>query len=491
MSLFFGINIAAKGMMAQQTALDVASHNIANANTKGYSRQRVNLETSPPISGLTNAGQLGSGVDIAEVTRIRDQFLDYQVRRETSSLEKHQAIYETLQLAEAVFMEPSETGFNDKLESFWNNWQELSKTPESSPVRTALKEASISLTDALRQMHGQLSDIKNDIQSQIELKMKDVNSIAERISRLNEQIVNVKMTGQNPNDLMDKRDLALDELAGLGNITVTEHLDANGKATGAIEVKFGGNTIVTADGPQPISSADISSDALTGGSLAGLLQAGGDNGQSDSIQYYLDKLDTLAVGMAKVINDIHRTGTDLNGNAGQDYFVFKDAAGNIIDPALVNWDDPFASGLSAANIYVDPEITENVSVIAAAKEDGISLPGNGDIALQIAQVKDTYLHYDPAGRVLEKESGGDITIGMFYQDMITEMGSAAGEAEKKVDNQQTLVDQMAGRRESVQGVMVDEEVANMVIYQHSFDASAKVISVIDEMLDTIINRLKA
>lgn len=489
MSLFFGINIALKGMMAQQAALDVASHNIANANTPGYSRQRVTLQTSPPISGL-NCGQLGSGVDTAEITRIRDLFLDYQVRKEASSLEKQQVIYEALQMAENVFMEPSPTGFNNKLDTFWNAWQELSRTPDSSPVRTALKEASVSLTDALRQMHGQLTDIKIDAQSQIDLQIREVNSIAERIAVLNQQIVYVQMTGQNPNDLYDKRDLALDELAALGNIAVTDSLDGNGRATGALEVKFGGLDIVAADGPQAISRNDIDSLALTDGSLAGLLQISGDNDQPGSIQYYMAKLDTLAAGIAKTINDLHHTGLDLAGGVGQDYFIFQDAGGNIIDLEAVDWDDPWGSGLGAAGIYVNPAIAGNVSLIAASPAGDLLLEGNGGIALKIAQLKDTWLQYDPHSRML-KNQAGDITIGMFYQNLITDLGSAAGEAEKRVENQQTLVNQIINRRESMQGVSVDEEVANMVIFQHSFDASAKVISIIDQMLDTIIHGLKA
>jgi len=491
MSLFFGINIAAKGMMAQQVAMDVASHNIANANTEGYSRQRVNLATSEPISGLTSAGQLGSGVDVAEITRVRDGFLDYQLRNESSGLEYQTAISDTLSQVETIFMEPSKTGFNEELETFWNNWQELSKTPESSPVRTALKEASISLTDTLRQMHDQLTDINSDIQSQIELKIEDVNSIAERIAVLNKEIVNVKIAGDSPNDLLDARDLALDDLASIGNITITNLQDVNGKYTGAIAVKLGTITIVDGDSANIISSADVNSSTVADGALAGLLQVGGDSNESNTVQFYINKLDTLAVSIAKSINDIHTTGTDLDGNSGENYFVFKDAAGNEIDLSAVDWDNPFASGLGAGNIYINSDIQDDVSKIAASNQGSIFLEGNGDIALQIAGLKDVYLEYDAANQVLQNSTSGDITMGMFYHDMITELGSAASAAEKKVDKQQTLVDQTTNRRESIQGVSADEEMANIVLFQHAFDASAKIISVMDEMLDTIINGLKA
>lgn len=491
MSLFFGINIALKGMMAQQAAMDVASHNIANANTEGYSRQRVNLETSMPISGITSAGQLGSGVTIAEITRVRDGFVDYQLRQETSTLEYYSTISDTLSKVETVFMEPSETGFNAEMENFWSNWQEVANSPGSSPVRTALKEASISLTDTLRQMRQQLTDINNDIQKQIELKTEDLNSLAERIANLNEQIVNVKITGQNPNDFLDSRDLLLDELSALGNITVTDLLDSGGKATGAIAVKIGDLTIVDGDGAHALAATDLNSSNIDDGALAGLLQVGGNSGESNTVAYYINSLDTLAVAIAKSINDLHATGTDLEGNAGGEYFVFKDADGNEIDLSTIDWDDPFAGGLNAGNIYVNPDIQADVSKIAAAYQDGIFLEGNGDIALQIASLKDVYMEYDAANQVLNNSGNGDITLGMFYQNMITSLGSATDAAEKMVKNQQALVDQTANRRESSQGVNTDEEMANIILFQHAFDASAQVISVMDEMLDTIINGMKA
>lgn len=473
MSLFFGINIAVKGMMVQQTALNVASHNIANANTEGYSRQRVNLQASESISGMVNSGQLGSGVDIAEISRVREEFLDYQVRKETANLENHTAIDDTLQLVETIFMEPSETGFNQQLDNFWNAWQELSKTPESSPVRTVLKEAAVSLTDSFRQMSHQLSDIQNDIQGQIQSSIKEVNSIAEDIARLNDKILYVNVSEQNANDLLDKRDLALDRLAALGQISVSHSVDANGKTTGTIEVKLGEFNIVDADGAHPIDITDLNPTVLKEGRLAGLMQAGLDSGKSNSVQFYLDKLNTLALGMAQSINDIHKTAMDLDGILGEDFFVFE------------------GQEASAANIQVNPNIEHNVSKIAAAQADETLLADNGDKARQIADLKDVFMEYDSNSKQLINSGSGNITIGMFYKNMITELGSATSDAGRKVENQQALVEQTMARRESVKGVAEDEEIANVVLFQHAFNASAKIISVIDEMLNTIINGLKA
>lgn len=488
MSLFFGLNIGLKGMMAQQTAMDVASHNIANANTDGYSKQRVNLETSIPISGLTSAGQLGSGVEIAEIDRLEDQFLNYQVRKETSAMENWDAVANTLQQAETVFMEPSDTGFNEVMNKFWSDWQELSKTAESSPIRTSLKESAVSLTDAFRQIYNQLVEIKNDAQNQVNQKIPEINSLSESIAHLNEQIVSVKLTGQNPNDLLDQRDLALEKLAEMANISVKEYDSGAIKVVLGNDIDLADNTIVDGDVYNEIT--DSSSIKIQDGELAGLLSVSGTADSTKTIQYYLDKLDTLAIGMAKAVNDIHSTGKTLDGSQGQEFFVFKDINGNQIDLSAVDWTNPIASGLSAANIYVNPDIENNVSNIAAAQDDGIFLEGNGDTALQIAQLQNAYFNYDSANKVLSKQGTGDMTLGMFYEDMIAELGSASSEAQRMTSNQEALVEQSKTRRESIRGVSLDEEMANIVNYQHAFQASARVISVIDEMLDTVVNELK-
>ena len=480
MSTFMGINTALKGMMAQQTALDVTSNNIANANTDGYTRQRVSMVASSPISGLVTDAQLGSGVDVADVTRIRDTFIDYQIRNETSTLEYESTISDTLSNVESLFMEPSDTGLNEQLDTFWSAWQDVAATPESSPVRTVLKESAVSLTDTIRQISGQLSDIQDDIQSQIDLDIKDVNSISERIAKLNTQIEQSVTRGETPNNFMDARDLLVDKLSALGNITVTNLQDGNGKYTGAVEVKLGDLVIVDETDAIEIDSDDVSSATITDGSLAALLHLGGDEDETDTIQYYINKLNTIAVAIATSVNDIHATGEDLDGASGVDFFVFKDEDGNVITTE---------SDFTAGNIYVNPDIEDNVSKIAASHD--ADLEGNGDIARQIGDLKDTRMTYDSTNEVLENSGTGTITIGDFYQDMITELGSRVSEAKSNISNQQTLVDNLTTKKESNSGVSLDEETANTVLYQHAFSACAQIISVMDEMLDTIIINMKA
>jgi len=487
--IFFGINIAVKGMMAQQAALNVISHNIANANTPGYTRQEMVMETSIPISGgYPGAGQLGSGVEVAEVRRCKDQFIDFQIREETSTKGEMEVIQNNLQELEVVFMEPSETGFSGVINEFWNGWLQLSVSAESSPIRTTVKEAANQLCNSFRHIYTQLSQIKDNTEEQLDLNVLEVNSLANQIASLNRQIVNIKMTGDQPNDLMDQRDAALDQLAALGNISVSYLKDAQGTLTGAIKVQFGDKVIVD---NQDTYSFDPSTDTVENGEIAGLQVIGGNGDSTQSVQYYLDKLDTLAVSMAKNINDIHITGKALDGSGERNFFVFYNDAGELIDLDTVDWNNPLDSGLSAGNIYINPDIEEDVSLIAAAKteDDGSFMQGNGDIANQIQQLKDTTLDYDDASKLLKLSDTGEITFGDYYEDFIAELGSSTQEAERMVTNQEALLTQLTNRKESIAGVSLDEETANMVRFQHAFQANARVISVMDELLDTIINRM--
>ncbi len=489
--LFFGLNIALKGMTAQQTGLEVTAHNIANANTEGYSRQRVNLESSQPISGLvTGGGQLGSGVDVGSITRVRQQYLDTQVRNQTSGLEHQTAVAGTMEQVETVFMEPSDNGLNAQIAEFWNQWQALAADPASTPIRTALQESSATLADTFGQVSRQLTDIQAGLATQIESTVGEINGLAGDIADLNQQIVKVQLAGEIPNDLLDQRDLLLDQLASLGNITVTNRMDGSGKYNGAVDVRLGDLTLVNASGASAINaSSDLSS--VTGGSLGGLQTLAGDGSSSQSVQYYIERLNGLALSIARSVNEVHAAGVDLDGSAGGNYFVFTDADGNNIDLTGVDWSNPGASGLSAANLAVNPEIEADVTRIAAAIPGSILMEGNGDIALQIAALGDAPMAYDSASGLLSAQTGGNYTIASFYQNLVTEIGSTVSSSGRKAETMQALVTQMKNQRESIMGVSLDEESVHMIQYQHAYEACAKVISIIDEMLDTLINGMKA
>ncbi|MDN5344596.1 MAG: flagellar hook-associated protein 1 [Clostridia bacterium] len=234
---FFGFNTALRGMQAQQRGIYTTSHNIANANTDGYTRQRAVLAPTLayPVPAMNHPGgtgwQIGTGVDIRETRRLRDEFLDSQIRRETGSLGQWEQMQDILKQVEIVFNEPSATGFNTLLSQFWASWQELAKNAESSPVRTTVVETANALAEAFRHSAAQLNQIKDDIDQTIDLKVKEVNSLAQQIADLNGQIKNIVAANDQPNDLMDQRDLLLDQLSKIVKVSVEHNDDGTIKVT--------------------------------------------------------------------------------------------------------------------------------------------------------------------------------------------------------------------------------------------------------------------
>lgn len=223
--LFSILNIGTRGMAAQQSAINVTSHNIANANTEGYSRQRAVIETTRPFGmpSMNNAaepGQLGTGSQVEAISRVRDSFLDYQVRVETSKQGQFQARDKYLSQVEGIFNEPSDTGISSLIGKFFDSWQTLANDAQSSNSRTVVIQQSAALADALNHTAKQLQDLKTNTQSEIKDTVFEVNDVLNQIDQLNQQIIGVKVSGEMPNDLMDKRDQLLDTLSAKFNINI-------------------------------------------------------------------------------------------------------------------------------------------------------------------------------------------------------------------------------------------------------------------------------
>lgn len=463
---FFGFNTALRGMQAQQRGIYTTAHNIANANTEGYTRQRVVLATLPayPVPSMNHPGgqgwQIGTGVDSQETRRMRDEFLDTQIRRETGTLGQWEQIQDVLEQVEIVFNEPSDTGLSTLMSQFWAAWQELSKYAESSPVRTTVVETANALAEAFNHSAAQLETIKNDIDQTIELKVKEINSLAQQIADLNGQIKNIVTVGDQPNDLLDQRDLLLDRLGKMIDFTVTT--SSNGTIT--ITLGGGGNLVEEVDGSTTIhklksSGSDVSwveEDTqppltISNGELFGLQKV------KSEVETYLTNLDTLAGKLATAVNNEHKKGVDLSGTGGEDFFVAEDGG-----------------SITAANIQVNPNIQADVTKIAAATAGGG--PGDGSIALAIAQLQHKLI-----------PSLSNATFDDYYKNFTAKLGVDAHEAVRMTTNQGVLVDQLTNRKESISGVSLDEEMANMIQYQRAYEAAARMITTLDAMLDKIIN----
>lgn len=227
MSGLFGIfNIGKSGLMTQQSAINVTSHNISNGNTEGYSRQRATIQTTQPYgtpsmnSGIP-VGQLGTGAEVSAVKRVRDEFLDYKIRKETSISSQYDARNDVLSEVENVFNETSETGISTSMGKFFSAWQDLATTGNDNAKTTVIENTSI-LANSLNQGYDKLQSIKTNTQTTIKDTVFEVNTKLNEIDDLNRQIMSVKVAGMEPNDLLDKRDSLLDELSNKFNITITD-----------------------------------------------------------------------------------------------------------------------------------------------------------------------------------------------------------------------------------------------------------------------------
>ncbi|GFN24187.1 flagellar hook-associated protein FlgK [Thermanaeromonas sp. C210] len=566
---FFGINTALRGLMVHQRALQTTSHNVANASTEGYTRQRVVMvpTLAYPVPAMNRPGgqgwQVGTGVDVQEIRRIRDEFLDSQVRRETGTLGRWEQIKYVLEQVEIVFNEPSDTGLSTLLSQFWASWQELAKNAESSPVRMTVIETAVALAEAFNHSARQLENIKGDIEDAIELKVEEVASLCRQIADLNVQIKNVVAAGDRPNDLLDRRDLLLDRLSKILDFTVEHNSD------GTINIKVGGTSLVEGDRvelPASWNSLTLQVDDAThqakltitvddtgnggstsfeitikGGELLGLGEA------YKLVEGYRKDLDTLAKELAGAVNQIHKEGYGLDGSSQRDFFVPAGGgninAGNISvkdelqeNPMLIAADsngvripeelgsDAVGEGLDPGTKYkilvsgntlelqkstdggtkwtsIGSGVTVNTwdgtttvtlgdnseritfTISSSSPGDGeytVTLsPGDGSNALKIAQLQHQIIQ------------GLGTTFDDYYKNFTARLGVTAHEAGRMVVNQQALVDQLAGRRESISGVALDEEMTYMIQFQRGYEAAARVMTVLDEMLDTLINRMAA
>jgi flagellar hook-associated protein 1 FlgK len=460
MSNVFGIlNTGRTALLTQQKAIDVTGHNIANVNTDGYSRQRVNMETNEPYS--SQPGQTGTGVRAAEIQRIYDRFLGAQINNENQNLGNWETQKGVLERVEIIFDESSGYGLNQAMSEFWNAWQDLANNPSDYAGRAALLAKSETMTATFNNIYSNLEQIQTDIDTSIMGTVKEINSIAERIAGLNQKIALTEVGGQNANDYRDSRDLLLKELSLKINIDSFENSD--GKVTVLVA---GGRPLV-----ENISSWNLSTqpdvdsdfqdiawtdsdghlvditDSISGGKLKGWLEA-----RDVTIPDYLSKLDNLAEGIITEVNDLHKAGLGLNdvSVAGRNFFA----------------------GTTATNMAVDVDDVNNIA--AAGSFDG--LPGGNSNAIEIANLQNAL-----------KMNSDTATFDDYYNSLVSDVGSGVQKATVNFDHQSSMVTHLDNYRESVSGVSLDEEMVNLIKFQHGYNAAARLISVADELLDRVIS----
>ena len=351
---FSTLNTALKALQVQKKSLDVTGHNIANANTEGYSRQRAVQSSTAPYHTVgmgtpTGAGQVGTGVEITEITRMRDQFLDAQINEETQSQGYWDKRYEGLHRIELIFNEPSDSSLGTIMNQFWSSLQDLSNNPEDPAVRETVKQTGLTLADTFHSLNNQLTDYQGALNDDVSTMVDEVNSIASRLADLNIQIVELKGSGKNPNDLLDKRSMLLEDLNKIVNVQSREDERGN------LNVSLGGVALVSDDRVHEIEyDNDVVSFKETGieakidkneagGELGGIIDI-----RDKDINNYLGRLNQLAETFTEEFNTVHQAGYDYNGNIGEDFFV-GDSTGTI----------------NAETINISNDIINDVNKIAA------------------------------------------------------------------------------------------------------------------------------
>jgi flagellar hook-associated protein 1 FlgK len=454
--LFQGLEIAKRALLGHQTSMTTIGHNMANVSTPGYSRQRVELRSAYPIERGNLI--LGNGLDAQYIQHIRDNFLTNQYRRETKSLGEWTYREKALAQIEAFLNEPNEDTLSDYLNEFWNSWLDLSNNPESSAARSAVKTQANLLANAFHSLDGQFKSLREETDRDIVTRVGEINQLTREIASLNQQIVGEELGASRANDLRDQRDYLIDQLSQLVDVNTRE------KASGAAVVMIGAMAVVDGSDSYDLATVDATEDnyirhdivlkgtslrmKISGGELAGLIET-----RDKVIGGYMDKLDDIAEALVTNVNAVHKAGMGLNGSTGLDFF----------DPQKT----------TAGLISVDPLIELDVTRIGASLEGE---PGDNRNALAIAELRNQALL-----------NNGGATINEAYSTFVGNIGIASREAKNFKANYEVLVQQIDNSRQSVQGVSLDEEMANLVKAQHAYEAAARVITSMDQALDTLIS----
>lgn len=479
--LFGSLNSATSGMTSAQTVLQTISHNVANANTDGYSKQKVTLETNNPFN-KSGVGQLGTGVRVSGVIRVVDDAVVEQLRDENSTLAKFESKSDALQQLEAIFNEPSKTGLSNNLSEVFASWTYLGSNPEVATAKTMVVQNSETMTDTMNHMATQLEKLQGNTLKGIEQDVKDFNTKLEQLHSLNKQVSYSISSGQTPNDLLDKQDALLSEMSELAGVEVK--FDEMRQAT----VSIGGQELLTPTSMQKLAVVtevnEDTPDGLEKGSivLAGdhskeiVLTSGSAKGSQEAlaeINHQVDNLNEFARTFATAVNTIHSGGKE-NGelffNLGTD----------------TNY---------AKNISVKAELVKDPEKVNSGKSLEKVVAGDGSRAQAIADLQNTKLNfsnptkieYDETTMTIKDQANGT-SVSNGYNDIVTEIGITKQQSDNMFSSQEDLVQLLDQRRQSISGVSINEEVASMIQHQSAFQANSRMISTISEMLDTLINR---
>ena len=612
---FAGIEIGKRSLMAHSTQIQTAGHNISNADTEGYSRQRVIVKSFEPIyrPDLERAmvpGQIGQGCDVESINRIKDELLESRIVEQKNVESYWETRDKYYSMIESVYNEPNDVSVRTNMDKFWQGWQELSTYPESDAARLAVVVRGQTLTNSIQQQYKSLRGIGDQINGDIEAVVKQVNDLSRQIASVNGEIVRSKGLGDNPNDLMDRRDLLVEKLSSLINVTVTQkdpdefmvHTDGQIIVQGSLARQIETVGQLDNNGYGKLMWSDTKLDAeFHGGTLGALVEL-----RDKDIRTEIQSLNTMALNFADLVNDVHRNAIGKNNTTGLDFFVQHDFVENVngnydrngdgvedtsyifrmtgtnalkmqeqiglsgtmtingasgnIDVAYFSTDtvedvinrindsngevkayldrnsclvlkatsskgmeNPdfvirhvedsgmFLTGYSgilqgsgadnaydfnranavdvlagaqfsvspvlnpSAYIEVNGLIQNDVSSVAAAfkNSQGFAEPSDGRAAVEMAAIRNTKIMI-----------GSQRTFDDYFADTITNVGLKGEQAQNQLATQNKIMGDLRDLRDSISGVNIDEELADIIKFQHGYNVAAKFISVQDELLDT-------
>ena len=618
---FAGIELGKRSLMAQSMSISTAGHNISNADTEGYSRQRVNLKAMDPLyrpdlSRAEVAGQIGQGITAESIERVRDEFLDSRIVSQSNQESYWKTRDDYYYMLEGIYNEPYEVSVRSNMDKFWQSWQELSVYPESKNARQAVVTRGETLVNSIKQRYEGLAGVGNMLNNDIEGQVKQVNSYVNQIAEINVEIEKSKAMGDNPNDLLDRRDLLVEKLSSLVNVTKDNrdsdefmiHVDGHVLVQGSKARNLGVQTVTDGSGFSKVVWQDTLKDAeISGGSLGALIEL-----RDVDVRNELQSLNTMTMNFMDLVNNVHRNAVGANGVSGIDFFVeqpfvtnslgnydrngdgtedtsmifrmtgsnylvaqdqvgiegkitlagrngnveipyfhtdtvetvisrindsesevkaYLDKNNHLVLKATTSADSEnpdfvirhveddgyFLSGYAGllngsgeenaydfahANaveslvqnseyavapvlnpsgyIAINDRIKNDVLSVGAGfvNRNGIVERGDGTAALEIASLRNTSVMI-----------GENKTFDDYFAESVTNVGLKGEQAMINHESQIAVMDELRTLRDSISGVNIDEELADIIKFQHGYNAAAKYISVIDEMLDTIINRL--
>jgi flagellar hook-associated protein 1 len=480
------LNVGTSGLSVAKKSLETTGHNIANVNTEGYSRQRVEAEAATPQikGGLVH----GTGARVKAVRRYHDQYIEKRFNETFSQKHYHETQSSQLERLQQTFNELNSKGLNNVLGKFFNSFRDLANNPENDTVRSVVRDNAELVTQDFRGIRTKLNELAGDIDLKIETQINDINQISKHIAQLNQKIAFADGLAENPNDLMDQRDLAVHTLSEFFDINCyvdnqnlyVVNIEGLGSLVSGTEVQE--LRIAKANKDKSTNNMDGSveivfekrpgnfiTNSLRGGSLAAVTQM-----RNKEIRQTQDRIDNLAFNFINTVNAIHRRGYVLRELEVDDSgrVPASDKYGKTTE---IDFFKPINQTEGAASqIDLSEDVKADLSNIATALTP--NSPGDNRVALAISKVQQE--------KILGK---GDATLEEDYLQMVANIGLKAGKSQINAEQSEGLFNQAKTFKERLTGVSLDEEAANMVKFQHAYEASAKVMQTAKEMMDTLLS----